>query len=46
LERKYNEQDLAEMQEKFFAERKKPLQLRIRMVSITQPYNIEYAGDW
>ena len=89
-ERKYNEQVFAEMQDKFFAERKQSLdwlmefsnsdwettytsqygttsagemlacwvahdnlhirQLvelrRLRIENITQPYNIEYAGDW
>jgi DinB superfamily len=90
FERKYNEQDFAEMHEKFFIERKKSLdwlmglsnpdweaihtseygsmragdmfaswvahdnlhirQLvelrRLRIETITQPYPIEYAGDW
>jgi DinB superfamily len=89
-ERKYNEQEFAEMQDKFFAERKQSLdwlmefsnsdwettytsqygttsagemlacwvahdnlhirQLvelrRVKIENITQPYNIEYAGDW
>jgi len=89
-ERKYNEQVFAEMQDKFFAERKQSLdwlmefsnsdwettytsqygttsagemlacwvahdnlhirQLvelrRVKIENITQPYNIEYAGDW
>jgi len=89
-ERKYNEQEFAEMQDKFFAERKQSLEWlmgfsnsdwettytsqygttsagemlacwvahdnlhirqlvelrRLRIENITQPYNIEYAGDW
>lgn len=89
-ERKYNEQSFAEMQEKFFAERRKSLEWlqtlsnsdwdttytseygsvsagemlscwvahdnlhlrqfvelrRARIETITQPYPIEYAGDW
>ncbi|HLF74628.1 MAG TPA: DinB family protein [Anaerolineales bacterium] len=89
-ERRYNEQDFAEMQEKFFAERARSLEWlrglsqadwettytsqygsmkagemlaswvahdnlhirqlvelrRHRVESITQPYKIEYAGEW
>jgi len=89
-ERKYNEQDLIESQEQFFAERKKSLEWlkgladanwetiytsqfgsmkagdmfvswiahdnlhirqlvelrRMKIENITQPYEIEYAGDW
>lgn len=90
IERKYNEQDFAEMQGRFFAERQKSLKWleelhdpnwetlytspfgsmsagemlaswvahdnlhirqlvelrRMRIENITQPYEIEYAGDW